>query len=374
MARTSTSRSAEGVRETPSPSIAPLLTTASVLPSPRVTTEMWLSPEKDGSEPSMWLSFAMRSTMLDSAPHARSFFPCTSIFSVQNHSTPLAIPHAPCHDRSAASCTLSRAYVSPFFARRSLSCVSAKWTSVPNFSLRTIAQGRYHSNAPRSYVWNISEYAQSRFATARRSSVSFRSPPSPSSMKMVSGYSSRTRATMYSHVLSGIMYPASQRNPSTPLRHQKRNTSAMYALSAALPKSSSTRSAHLTPHAPGEWKRPSASRRNQSGWCVCSVDAQPVWFAGRSTRRRPCRACTASMSSRNWSSGVVNSSNSAIAGSTERKSVAANGQPYSPITAYVVGTGNGGRVCTMRKPILSIMTSSLLATSRKDPNWRGKTV
>ncbi len=46
-------------------------------------------------------------------------------------------------------------------------------------------------------------------------------------MKTVSGYSVRTRATMYFHVASGIMYPASQRKPSTPLRAQKRKTSAM---------------------------------------------------------------------------------------------------------------------------------------------------
>ena len=80
------------------------------------------------------------------------------------------------------------------------------------------------------------------------------------------------------------------------------------------------------------------------------------------------------MSSLNWSSGVVNSSNSAIAGSTEKKSVAANGQPYSPITAYVVGTGKGGSVWMMRKPILSMMWSRRRATSRNEPNCRGKTV
>ena len=51
-------------------------------------------------------------------------------------------------------------------------------------------------------------------------------------MNTVSGYSSRTRETMYSHVPSGIMYPASQRKPSTPLRTQKRNTSAMYERSS----------------------------------------------------------------------------------------------------------------------------------------------
>ena len=89
----------------------------------------------------------------------------------------------------------------------------------------------------------------------------------------------------------------------------------------------------MTPQAPGETNVPSAWRRNQSGWWVWSVEAQPVWFAGRSTKRRPPRAWTAPMSSRNWSSGVVFASNSAIAGSTLKKSVAANGQPYSPITA-----------------------------------------
>ena len=147
----------------------------------------------------------MSSTMFDFAPQLRSFLPWTSIFSRQNHSTPFAMPHAPCQLRSAESCTRSFAYVSPPFARRSLSCVSAKWRSVPYFSLRAIAPGRYHSNAPRSYVWNTSEYAQSRFDSASSRSVTRKSPPRPSSMKIVSGYSSRTRATMYSHVSAGIM-------------------------------------------------------------------------------------------------------------------------------------------------------------------------
>ena len=80
------------------------------------------------------------------------------------------------------------------------------------------------------------------------------------------------------------------------------------------------------------------------------------------------------MSSLNWSSGVAYSSNSAIAGSTERKSSAANGHPYSPITAYVVGTGNGGRVCTILKPMSSMIVGSRRTTSRNDPNWRGNTV
>ena len=79
-------------------------------------------------------------------------------------------------------------------------------------------------------------------------------------------------------------------------------------------------------------KVPSASRRNQSGWWVCSTDAQPVWLAGRSTKRRPPRAWTASTSSRNWSSGVAFTSNSAHAGSTLKKSVAAKGHPFLPIT------------------------------------------
>ena len=80
------------------------------------------------------------------APQLRSFLPWTSIFSVAYHSTPLAMPHAPCQERSAASWTRSRAQVSPPLARRSLSWVSAKWTRVPNFSARAAAWGQYHSN------------------------------------------------------------------------------------------------------------------------------------------------------------------------------------------------------------------------------------
>ena len=62
-----------------------------------------------------------------------------------------------------------------------------------------------------------------------------------------------------------------------------------------------------------------------------------------------------------------------MAGSTDMKSRDANGQPYSPITAYVVGTGNGGNVWMMRKPIVSMMSGSRRTISRNDPNCRGKT-
>ena len=61
----------------------------------------------------------------------------------------------------------------------------------------------------------------------------------------------------------------------------------------------------MTPHAPGLTKRPSSSRTKYSGCSACAREPQPVWFTGMSRKIRPCRAWTASTSSRNCASGVA---------------------------------------------------------------------
>src|SRR5687768_6975494 len=109
-----------------------------------------------------------------------------------------------------------------------------------------------------------------------KSSVAFHDPPSPSSKKIVCGNSSSTRAVMYRHAGTGILYPASHRNPSTPRRHHVRNTSASSSHNAGLLWSNSTRSSHVTPHAPGLTNVSLSSLMNHSGCLSHNDDPQPV--------------------------------------------------------------------------------------------------
>src|SRR6185437_3856959 len=63
-------------------------------------------------------------TMFSGLFHARPVLPCTRIFSVASHSTPHVNPYPPLALVNAHSEFLSNDHARPFFASRSLSCVS----------------------------------------------------------------------------------------------------------------------------------------------------------------------------------------------------------------------------------------------------------
>ncbi len=92
-----------------------------------VCISFWRTPRINaGWLLSSLLSWAISFIWFCSAPQLRGAALCTSTFEVANHSTPLVMPKAPASDKSAASAVLMRAYGIDLFARRLLSCVSAK--------------------------------------------------------------------------------------------------------------------------------------------------------------------------------------------------------------------------------------------------------